>query len=232
MKKLLTIFSLGITLTASAQYSSSPAIPYDAELEKKVENTLSRMTLDEKIGQMLELNLDIMGHMQTTADNKPQWKLNEQMLDTVISKWKVGSILNAPATRAATVTQWQEWIQLIQNKSMKYIGIPDIYGLDNNHGVTYVQNGTMFPQPINLAASFNTELARQGAEICAYESRAANCPWVYNPVIDLGRDPRWPRIWESFGEDATVNSRMVEAQIRGYQGKDNNHIGRVPSSNS
>lgn len=273
MKKLLTILSLSATLSGYAQYASTPAIPYDAELEKKVENTLSRMSLDEKIGQMLELNLDLMGTMRAanakvdreklrgalkqfgrgdaeiaeflklsdkdiiakldgfnidiyTSDTKREWKLNEQQLDTVISKWKIGSILNAPATRAATVAQWQEWIQIIQKKSMKYIGIPDIYGLDNNHGVTYVQGGTMFPQPINLAASFNTDLAREGAEICAYESRAANCPWVYNPVLDLGRDPRWSRIWESFGEDAIVNARMAEAEILGYQGGDNNHLGK------
>jgi beta-glucosidase len=148
------------------------------------------------------------------------------MLDTIISKWKVGSILNAPGTRAATVSQWQEWIQLIQKKSMKHIGIPDIYGLDHNHGVTYTQGGTLFPQPINLGASFNTELARTMAEITAYESRAANCPWVYNPVVDLGRDPRWPRIWESFGEDAIVNSKMVVAEIKGYQGDDPNHLGK------
>ena len=180
------------------------------------------MSLDEKIGQMLELNLDIMGQYDTTG----KWKLNENMLDTIISKWKVGSILNAPGTRAATVSQWQEWIQLIQKKSMKHIGIPDIYGLDHNHGVTYTQGGTLFPQPINLGASFNTELARTMAEITAYESRAANCPWVYNPVVDLGRDPRWPRIWESFGEDAIVNSKMVVAEIKGYQGDDPNHLGK------
>jgi beta-glucosidase len=136
----------------------------------------------------------------------------------------VGSILNAPGTRAPKVEQWQQWIRLIQEKSMKYLGIPDIYGLDHNHGVTYTQGGTLFPQPINLGASFNTELARKGAEITAYESRAANCPWVYNPVVDLSRDPRWPRVYESFGEDAIVNAKMVVAEIRGYQGDDNNHI--------
>ena len=247
------------------------AIPRDAALEAKIEKTLSKMTLDEKVGQMLELNLDVMGRMTAlnpkvdrskirqalqqygrtddeiaktlqlsdqeiidqfgplgfdiyTGDTKLEWKLNEQMLDTIISKWKVGSVLNAPGTRAPTVAQWQQWIPLIQKLSMKYIGIPDIYGLDHNHGVTYVQGGTLFPQPINLAASFNTELARTGAEITAYESRAANCPWVYNPVVDMCRDPRWPRIYESFGEDAIVNARMVEAEIRGYQGDDPNHI--------
>ncbi len=202
--------------------SAQLAIPRDAKLEAKIEKTLSKMTLDEKIGQMLELNLDIMGKY----DANRVWQLNETMLDTCISKWKVGSILNAPGTRAATVEQWQEWIRLIQKKSMKYIGIPDIYGLDHNHGVTYTQGGTLFPQPINMAATFNTELVKTGAEITAYESRAANCPWVYNPVVDLGRDPRWPRIYESFGEDAVVNAKMVEAQIKGYQGDDPNHLGR------
>ena len=268
MKKYLTSFVLMLTiLPVSAQI----AIPRDAKLEAKVEKTLSKMTLDEKIGQMLELNLDVMGKMTVEnakvdrekvrsvlqqygrseaevkemlkktdqqiieqlggypvdiyqGDTKRVWKLNETMLDTLISKWKVGSILNAPGTRAPSVEQWQEWIQLIQKKSMKYIGIPDIYGLDHNHGVTYVQGGTLFPQPINMGATFNTELVRVGAEITAYESRAANCPWVYNPVVDLSRDARWPRVYESFGEDAIVNSKMVVAEIKGYQGDDPNHI--------
>ena len=248
-----------------------PAIPRDEALEAKVEKTLAKMTLDEKIGQLLELNLDVMGKTSVEnakvdrekvrsvmqqygrskeevdailkktdkqiidqfgnypidiyqGDTKRVWRINETMLDTLISKWKVGSILNAPSSHAASVDQWLGWIRLIQEKSMKYLGIPDIYGLDHNHGVTYTQGGTLFPQPINLGASFNTELARVGAEITAYESRAANCPWVYNPVVDLGRDPRWPRIWESFGEDAIVNSKMVVAEIKGYQGDDNNHI--------
>jgi len=217
-----TVLLAALVLCGMSAVAQKPAIPRDAALEAKVEKTLSKMTLDEKIGQMLELNLDIMGKY----DAQGRWQLNETMLDTCISKWKVGSILNAPGTRAATVEQWQYWIRLIQEKSMKYIGIPDIYGLDHNHGVTYTQGGILFPQPINLGASFNTELARLGAEITAYESRAANCPWVYNPVVDLSRDPRWPRMWESFGEDAIVNARMVEAEIKGYQGDDPNHIDR------
>ncbi len=206
----------------AAAQTAKPAIPRDEQLEAKVEKTLAKMTLDEKIGQMLELNLDIMG----TYDASGKWKLNETMLDTCISKYKVGSLLNAPGTRAATVEQWQEWIRLIQKKSMRHIGIPDVFGLDHNHGVTYTQGGTLFPQPINIAASFNTELARTGAQVTAYESRAANCPWVYNPVTDLGRDPRWSRIWESFGEDPIVNARMAEAEIMGYQGNDHNHLSR------
>ena len=220
MRKLM--MTAACALAAVAVLAQKPAIPRDAKLEAKIEKTLKKMTLDEKIGQMLELNLDIMGK----KDANGVWQLNEVMLDTLISKWKVGSILNAPATKAATTEQWRYWIGLIQQKSMKYMGIPDVYGLDHNHGVTYTQAGTLFPQPINLGASFNVELARQMAEVTAYESRAGNCPWVYNPVLDLGRDPRWPRIYESFGEDAIVNSRMVEAEIKGYQGDDPNHLGK------
>jgi len=223
-KLLLTVMTVCAAHGAVyGQNNAKPAIPRDEALEARVEKTLAKMTLDEKIGQMLELNLDVMGNMKV-ENTKPTWQLNEVMLDTLISKWKVGSILNAPGTRASSVEQWQKWITLIQEKSMKYIGIPDIYGLDHNHGVTYTQGGTLFPQPINLGASFNTDLAFKGAEITAYESRAANCPWVYNPVVDLSRDPRWPRVYESFGEDAILNSKMVVAEIRGYQGKDNNHI--------
>ncbi len=268
---LLTTMFLGCTMVAAQ--AQKPAIPRDAALEAKVEKTLAKMTLDEKIGQMLELNIDVMGNMRVEnakvdrekvrsvlqqygtgqaelekllkmtdeqiidrlgsypidiyqGDTKRVWKLNETMLDTLISKWKVGSILNAPGTRAPSVEQWQNWIRLIQEKSMKYLGIPDIYGLDHNHGVTYTQGGTLFPQPINMGATFNTDLVRIGAEITAYESRAANCPWVYNPVVDLSRDPRWPRVYESFGEDAILNSKMVVAEIQGYQGNDPNHIDR------
>lgn len=269
-RNLITLTLAALSLMASAQ---KPAIPRDEQIEKKVETLLSKMTLDEKVGQMLELNLDVIGKMQAinpkierskikqkfleygrsekevnellkltdaqiinkikdmnldlyTNDTKLVWQLDKNMLDTIVSKYKIGSVLNAPGTRAATVKQWQEWISLIQKLSMKYIGIPTIYGLDQNHGVTYTQSGTLFPQPINIGASFNTSLVKTMAEICAYESRASNCPWVYNPVLDLGRDPRWPRIWESFGEDAIVNSRMAEAEILGYQGADPNHLGK------
>ena len=270
MRKLMT--ACGLAMTAMTVWAQ-PAIPRDNALEAKVEKTLAKMTLDEKIGQMLELNLDVMGNMKVKnakvdrekvrsvlqqygrsaeeveamtkmtdqeiidklgsfpidiyqGETQREWQLNETMLDTLISKWKVGSILNAPGTRAPSVEQWQKWIRLIQEKSMKYLGIPDIYGLDHNHGVTYTAGGTLFPQPINMGATFNTELVFKGAEITAYESRAANCPWVYNPVVDLSRDPRWPRVYESFGEDAIVNAKMVAAEIRGYQGDDNNHIDR------
>src|SRR5574344_432090 len=234
MKKIILTF-LATTLMGSVMAQTKPAIPRDEAIEAKIEKTLSKMTLDEKIGQMLELNLDVMGNTikekvngknKGDAKEKSVWILNEQTLDTCLAKYKVGSMLNVPGPHAATIEQWQKWIRAIQNKSNKHIGIPDIFGLDNNHGVTYVQGGTLFPQPINIGASFNTELAKTMAEVTAYETRAANCPWVYNPVLDLGRDPRWSRIWESFGEDPIVNARMAEAEMMGYQGNDHNHLSR------
>lgn len=216
---------LASMLTGAGMLLARPAIPRDPEIEKKVEATLKKMNLDQKVGQMLELNLDVFGHTDWSTGT-PKWTLDEARLDTVIQKWQPGSFLNAPGTYAGSLEQWQYWIPTIQKLSMKYIGIPTIYGLDNNHGATYVQGGIMFPQPINLAASFNTELAREMAGITAYESRAADCPWVYNPVTDLGRDPRWPRIWESFGEDPLVNARMAVAQVEGYQGPNPNKVGK------
>ncbi|MCD8296709.1 MAG: glycoside hydrolase family 3 C-terminal domain-containing protein [Prevotella sp.] len=220
MKKLLYTFTF--CLLAAIVSAQQPAIKKDAVIEEKIENILSKMTLDDKVGQMLELNFDIFGKYDKSTG---KWVLDETKLDTIISKYRIGSILNAPNTQAWPVEQWQEWITLIQKKSMEYLSIPCIYGLDQNHGVTYVQDGTLFPQPINLGSSFNISLAENMGRVTAYESRAANCPWVYNPVLDLGRDPRWPRIWESFGEDAIVNARMVEAEILGYEGTDANHLG-------
>lgn len=212
-------------MCAVATAAVKPAIPRDAKIEEQVEKTLAGMTLDQKVGQMLELNLDIFGKTDYSS-GKPVWTMDEAMLDTVIRRYQPGSFLNAPATYAGSVKQWQYWIPKVQELTMKYVGIPTVYGLDNNHGVTYVQAGTIFPQPINLAASFNTQLAKEMAEVTAYESRAADCPWVYNPVVDLGRDPRWSRIWESFGEDPLVNARMAVAQVHGYQGDNPNNLGK------
>ncbi len=210
---------------AAVAMTAHAAIPRDEKLEAEIEKKLASMTLDQKVGQMLELNLDIFGSVEQ-KDGIPVWTMDESRLEEVIRRFQPGSFLNAPATYAGSVAQWQYWIPKVQELSMKYIGIPTVYGLDNNHGVTYVQAGTMFPQPINLGASFNTRLAEEMAAVTAFESRAADCPWEYNPVVDLGRDPRWSRIWESFGEDALVNARMAVAQIRGYQGTDNNHLGK------
>jgi len=212
----------GCMTTVCAAQTVPPAIPQDKAMEQKIERLLGKMTLDEKIGQMNELVVDILGKF----DEKGEFKLNEALLDTVLGKYKVGSILNAPGTGAQTVEKWQEIIGQIQKKSLKEIGIPCLYGLDQNHGTTYTQGGTLFPQNISVAASFNRNIAYEAARMTAYETKAGSCPWVYSPTVDLGRDPRWPRMWENYGEDCLVNAEMGAAAVRGFQGDDPNHIGK------
>ncbi len=199
-----------------------PVIPSDPAIEKKVQETLSKMTLEEKIGQMTQIQLDILG--ENGPDGK--FRLVKEKVDTVIGIYKVGSILNAPYSYCLDAESWNVIIPQIQEASMKYIGIPCIYGLDQNHGTTYTNGGTLFPQNLNVAASFDTELCRRAAEITAYETRASDCPWTFSPTLDLARDPRWPRFWENYGEDPLVNAMMGAAAVRGFQGDDPNHIDR------
>ena len=199
-----------------------PVIPSDPAIEKKVQETLSKMTLEEKIGQMTQIQLDILG--ENGPDGK--FRLVKEKVDTVIGIYKVGSILNAPYSYCLDAESWNVIIPQIQEASMKYIGIPCIYGLDQNHGTTYTNGGTLFPQNLNVAASFDTELCRRAAEITAYETRASDCPWTFSPTLDLARDPRWPRFWENYGEDSLVNAMMGAAAVRGFQGDDPNHIDR------
>ena len=223
MKKTFLAMALvggGLLASCTHQSSVNPVIPADSEIEKKVEETLSRLTLDEKIGQMTELTLDMMGKPGSFGEN---FQFDEAKLDTVIGKYKVGSILNVPGV-ALKPEKWSEIISLIQQKSMDYIGVPCIYGLDMNHGATYTQGGTFFPQNINVAATFNRELARRGAEITAYETRASNTPWTYSPTLDLSRNPLWPRAWENFGEDCYLSAEMGKSMVLGFQGEDPNHI--------
>ena len=196
-----------------------PAIPSDPQIEKAVEKTLSRMTVEEKVGQMTEIGIDILGHFEGD-----EWVMDVDKVENAIGKYKVGSILNTPAV-GQTPEKWQEIIGLIQEVSMRELGIPCIYGLDMNHGASYVMGATYFPQNINVGASFNPQLAYEAGIITAYESRAVNCPWTYCPTVDLSRDPRWSRVWENYGEDPLVNAVIGSASVRGLQGEDPNHIG-------
>ncbi len=200
----------------------SPAIAPDDALESRVNEIVSGMSLDDKVGQMCEVTIDLV-IVDSLVDGKVQ--LDPAEVDSVFGKYRVGSVLNTPLGQAQTPETWYRIINGIQEASMKYIGIPDIFGVDQNHGTTYTIGGTMFPQEINMAASFNRELVREGAAICAYESRACNIPWVYNPVMDLGRNPVWSRMWESFGEDPYINGAMAVEMVKGYQGDDPNHLG-------
>ena len=181
---------------------------------------VNQLTLEEKIGQMMQLVTDIFG----TNDAQGVFHIDRAKADTLFSKYKIGSILNAPNTCAPTAPQWEEIISDIQKLSMKYIGIPCIFGLDQNHGSTYTQGGTLFPQNINVGATFNRNIALKSAEATAYETRAVSVPWTFSPTIDLGRDARWPRIYENFGEDCYVNAEMARMQTLGFQGNDPKHI--------
>lgn len=268
---VLSFVFMGLCGMMSAQSDVSPSIPRDNRMEQKIETLLRKMTLDEKVGQMCELTIDLLQKRTnpfgadptkiTVADVKRVLKtyalenefkvgnempgkevmmqiymrvmgiesqkgfqLNEAMLDSVIGKYKVGSILNVPNSIAQTPKKWQEIITRIQEKSMKEIGIPCVYGVDQIHGTTYTQGGTFFPQGINMGASFNRSLTREGARISAYETRAGSIPWTYAPVVDLGRDPRWPRMWENYGEDAYVNAEMGREAVLGFQGENPNEV--------
>lgn len=202
---------------------SSPAIPADSVIEAHIQRWLKKMTLEEKVGQMCEITVDVITDFPGSKDG---FKLSEAMLDTVIGKYKVGSILNVPLSVAQKKEVWAAAIRQIQEKSMKEIGIPYIYGVDQIHGTTYTLDGTLFPQGVNMGATFNRELVRRGAEVSAYETKAGCIPWTYAPVVDLGRDPRWPRMWENYGEDCLVNAEMGVEAVKGFQGEDPNHIGK------
>ncbi|WP_235336203.1 glycoside hydrolase family 3 N-terminal domain-containing protein [Bacteroides caecigallinarum] len=203
--------------------TTAPAIKQDPNIEKHIKEWLGKMTLEEKIGQMCEITVDVVTDFDKSKEKG--FTLSEAMLDTVIGKYKVGSILNVPLGVAQKKEVWAKSIKQIQDKSMKEIGIPCIYGVDQIHGTTYTLDGTLFPQGINMGASFNRELVKRGAEISAYETKAGCIPWTYAPVVDLGRDPRWPRMWENYGEDAYVNSEMGVQAVIGFQGNDPNKIG-------
>lgn len=208
---------------ASAVGQTAPAIPSDPVIEANIQQWLKKMTLEEKIGQMCEITIDVVTDFEKSRDG---FTLSEAMLDTVIGKYKVGSLLNVPLSVAQKKEVWAKAIRQIQEKSMKEIGIPCIYGVDEIHGTTYTLDGTLFPQGVNMGATFNRALVRRGAEISAYETKASCVPWTYAPVVDLGRDPRWPRMWENYGEDAYLNTVMGVEAVLGFQGRDPNHIGR------
>lgn len=230
-KTLIYVSMLALACTASANICTAnanihttnaniPVIKSDAKIEAKVDQTLKKLTLEEKVGQMMEIVIDLLGG----NDKNGVFYIDEHKADTIFSHYKVGSILNAPNTCAPTAKQWEKYMAQIQKLSMKRMGVPCIFGLDQNHGSTYTQGGTLFPQNINVAATFNREIARRSAEATAYETRAVSVPWTYSPTVDLGRDARWPRIWENFGEDCYLSSEMGKAMVYGFQGEDPNHI--------
>ncbi|MBM6719042.1 glycoside hydrolase family 3 C-terminal domain-containing protein [Bacteroides gallinaceum] len=220
---LASVLCAGTCLSAEGQ-TVPPAIPSDPEIEANIQNWLKKMTIEEKIGQMCEITIDVVTDFE--ASQKDGFTLDKAKLDTVIGKYKVGSLLNVPLSIAQPKEKWAEAIRQIQELSMKEIGIPCIYGVDQIHGTTYTLDGTLFPQGVNMGATFNRDLVKREAEISAYETKAGCIPWTFAPVVDLGRDPRWSRMWENYGEDCYVNAEMGKASVIGFQGEDPNHIGK------
>ena len=212
----------GLITGCGGKAMATTTIPPDTTIEANIRKWLGSMTLEEKIGQMCEITIDVVTDF---SHNDDTFRLDEAMLDTVIGIYKVGSLLNVPLGVAQSRETWAAAIRQIQDKSMDAIGIPCIYGLDQIHGTTYTLGGTLFPQSINMGATFNRKLTATGAAISAYETRACDVAWTYAPVLDLGRDARWPRMWENYGEDCYLNAEMGAAAVRGFQGGDANHIG-------
>ncbi|MCC8133155.1 MAG: glycoside hydrolase family 3 C-terminal domain-containing protein [Tannerellaceae bacterium] len=227
MKKkfLFSFLATGMLLSVTAQ-TVRPAIPQDPEIENKIETLLTNMSLEDKIGQMTQLTIDVVGKGMNVFHTIIPFEFDEALLDTVIHKYKVGSILNVPGATPQTPQEWTDIITRLQKEAMAENGIPIVYGVDQMHGTTYTVGGTMFPQSINLGASFNRELSYESGRISAYETKAGNIPWTFAPVVDLGRDPRWPRMWETFGEDVYLVTELGVEMVKGFQGGDGKSIGR------
>lgn len=208
--------SIILASCGAGQTSGSSAIPEDKAVENKVESVLKKMTLEEKVGQMIQLTAGAF----CTDDLVDTAKVRH-----LVKEYKIGSFLNTfgPTSRPRAVTA--EQIKKIQDITMEELGIPMVYGLDMIHGASYLDDATFYPQEVNLAATFDRSYAEMMGKVIAYESRAAMTPWVFSPVMDLSRNPSWPRVWESWGEDPYLQSEMSVAEVIGVQGSDPNHIG-------
>lgn len=218
LKQAAALTSLGLTLAScgSGQTSGAPAIPEDKAIENKVESVLKTLTLEEKAGQMVQLT------SETFCTNG---LVDTAKVRHLVREYKIGSFLNmiGSSSRPRAITAGQ--IKKIQDITMDELGIPMVYGLDMIHGATYLDDATFYPQEVNLAATFDRSYANMMGKVIAYESRAAMTPWVFSPVMDLSRNPCWPRVWESWGEDPYLQSEMYVAETIGAQGHDPNHIG-------
>lgn len=218
-KKIVFFILLVLTIVGCEQKKTA-----DQQVEQKINELISKMSMEEKVGQMAQFTVDVLGKGGGVYASDEPFELDPAMLDTVFGKYKVGSILNTSNNRARTTEVWENTIKIIQEKALQETGIPVIYGIDAIHGVTYTAGATFFPQQIGMAATFNPELMEEGSRIAAYETRASNIPWNFSPILDLGRDPRWPRQWETFGEDPYLAKVMGLASVRGYQGDNTNHV--------
>ena len=190
------------------------------ELDQRVESLLKQMTLEEKVGQMTQITLDVIGNGETVFNSGYPFQLDTARLRKALVDYHVGSILNTTNNYAMTPEQWYTIISRIQDvaTTKTRMKIPVIYGVDAIHGVTYTDGAIMFPQQLTVAASFNPVHAYNMGVVTAYETRASGIPWNFSPVLDLGADPRYSRMYEGFGEDPYVISTMGVQLVKGYEG--------------
>src|SRR5277367_6885722 len=202
-----------------------PAGPAASIFAPAVDKLLAQMTLKEKVGQMTQLTIE------TIVDGKDQdVHINPEKLHKAIAEYGVGSILNV-YDQALSVDKWHEILRAIEAEAKNTrLQIPVLYGIDSIHGTTYVEGGTLFPQPLAMAATWNPELMLRGSQISAAETRKAGIPWSFSPVLDVGRQPLWPRLYETFGEDTYLATVMGVATVRGYEGEDVSSPSQVSSS--
>ncbi|MBU2913406.1 glycoside hydrolase family 3 N-terminal domain-containing protein [Reichenbachiella agariperforans] len=223
MKKIIISVLAATTVIIGFSFFTTKESQKEITKIERVEKLLAQMTLEEKVGQMAQVTLDVITEGDTEFSSYEPLKLSDELVNKAILEYHVGSVLNTANNRARSTEKWHEVVSQLQEvaTTQTRLKIPVIYGIDAIHGTTYTAGATLFPQEIAQAATFNRELVRRGAEICAYETRASAIPWTFSPVLDMGRDPRFPRIWEGFGEDVYLTSEMGVQMIKGYEGEDN-----------
>ena len=220
MRLLITILAAAVIVAAAVSCGRTAgrrAIPRDASLERKIDKTMAGMTLDDKVGQMVQLTI-------TNILDESLSRIDTNKLNTVIGTYRIGSILNVARNKSNPTAATADLVREMQRVSMRELGIPCLYGLDMIHGASYLDEGTLFPQEIGMAATFNRSLVQAMGTAIGYETRAALVPWVFSPVMDLGRNACWSRAWESWGEDPYLSAEMSRVLVLADQGDDPNHI--------
>lgn len=220
MKNFLHLSTLLLIITFGINSCNQPEKEQITEYDfsAQADSIIAQMTLEEKVGQMCQITLGVLTSENSGHGHGKPVELDSAMVKLAFGKYKIGSVLNTVNSRAQTLKWWNETIAYLQEVAMKETGIPLIYGIDAIHGVNYTAKATLFPQQIGQAATFNTELVRKINALCAYEMRASNIPWTFSPVQDMGRDPRDPRFWETYGEDVYLAGQMGAAATLGLQG--------------
>ena len=210
-----------IYLTALGFNNETKKFDASPVVAEKVKSLLSEMTLEEKVGQMTLITIEAVSEQQGTKDQ--HHVLDDKKLEEAIKKYQVGSIINVFDV-SHEIDYWHEIINKIQNFAVNEtrLKIPVLYGIDAIHGATYTKGSTLFPQGINMAATWNRKLVEKIGEITSYETRASGITWNFYPVMDIGRQPLWPRLWETYGEDVYLASQIGSSYIKGAQG---NNIG-------